>query len=134
MQKRTAEKVIDTLGLVEMLLSSTGRPRKRPLQPRPEALDWDGKPIKVHPDNYLNIAQLSLGGAIKLAAMEQGYSRRIQIETAKAITNQCYPSVADAFSHKTPDWYDNDECDTRQVIRDVKAARRLFEKQYPEAA
>jgi hypothetical protein len=125
MQKRTAEKVVDILGLVEAMLDD-GRPRKLPGKPRPEAIIW-GLPAKVSLRNWYDIQKVSLVGAFKMAALEQGYSAYVRKVAAQELAWAVYDRFGQ-IAFLGLDELDGREPDTRQLIRDVKRARRFVER------
>lgn len=124
MQKRTAEKVADVLGLAEQYIS-LGRPRKRPGKDRPEAINDNGNPVKVTKSAFWYIGQVSLVGAVKMACLEQGYSAQV-----RRYVEDYLSMVREGKTGFTLAEIDNLEWDTRQLQRDLRAARRIIEKVY----
>jgi hypothetical protein len=125
MQKRTAAKVADLLGLAEAWLR-TGRPRKLPGRPRAEATMY-GLTTKVTTRNVFDCEKVSLVGAFKAARIEQGYTRTIQKYAEDALAKVAYPWTYEALGLQGIDDLEND---TRQLIRDLRAARKNIERQY----
>lgn len=139
MTKATAEKVADLLGLVEEYLDA-GRPRKLPGKPRPEACSIWGKPMyRIAPDDFFIIDKVSLVGAFRLATREQEYSRNVRewASLMLIVKAGAYPFFirngnkrGQSRLYKTLAWLDNNEPDTRHLIREVRAARRFVERMY----
>jgi predicted phage-related endonuclease len=125
MQKRTAAKVADLLGLAEEWLS-IGRPRKLPGQSRAEAWMY-GLSTKVTSKNQLWIDKVSLVGAFKAARLEQGYSQRIQRYAEEELAQRCWPITYRRYGLQG---IDDIEFDTRALIRDIRGARKRVEKMY----
>jgi len=125
MQKRTAAKVADLLGLAEEWLKE-GRPRKLPGKPRAEATIY-GLTTKVTTRNYFLIEKVSLVGAFRAARMEQGYSRRIQRIAEEELAARSWPWTYEEFGLQG---IDDLEWDTRALLRDIRAARKHVERTY----
>lgn len=126
MRRHTAEAVADILGMVEHLLDK-GRPRKHPGKPRPEAELTDGKRIlRVKPGQLLSIDTVSLPAALRLARQEGEYTRHAQHVATLEIA-WAYYLLSDTYLHLAED-IDNEERDTRQLIRAARKARRYVEK------
>lgn len=139
MRRDTAEKVADLLGLVEEYLAA-GRPRKLPGKPRPEATTIWGDPKKnIRAKDFFLIDKVSLVGAFRLATKEQEYSRCVR-EWASLLLIVKAGGYSHFLTHgnkrgesrlyKTLAWLDDNEPDTRHVIREVRAVRRAVERTY----
>lgn len=125
MTKKTAAKVADVLGLAEAYLDG-GRPRKLPGKPRPEAMHIAGLPTKITKTNFWNIEKVSLVGAIKMAVMEQGYSRTVRTYAEDAI-GEPWPYTYAKYGLQGVDdllW------DTRRLRREIRSARKQIERTY----
>ena len=125
MQKRTAAKVADLLGLAETWLLA-GRPRKLPGKPRVQATML-GLETKVLPSNFLMVEKVSLVGAFNMARIEQGYSRYVQKIAENVLAGQAYPYTYEVHGLQG---IDDIMPDTRQLIRDIRAARKQVERTY----
>jgi len=139
MRKATAEKVADLLGLVEEYLAA-GRPRKLPGKPRPEATTiWGDYKKRVNPDDFFIIDKVSLVGAFKMALREQEYSRTVREYAALSLIFEgggykhfieSYKPRGSSVLYDTLQWMDDNEPDTRHVIREVRKTRRFVERRY----
>lgn len=129
MRKNTAAKVADLLALVAAWLED-GRPRKLPGKPRVEIIDNYGKPMsKVDFGELWKVSKVSLTGAFKLSAIEQGYSRYIR-ELAQGELVWAYYDKHALIQYPTLAEIDAGEMDTRELIRTARAARRDIERTY----
>lgn len=126
MQKRTAEKVANLLGLVEQWIKD-GRPRKMPGKPRPEAISDYGTPMKATLRNFWAIDKLSLPAAFKLAQQEEGYTKYVRDIAEEELLYEYSPW---SWHHLSVADIDNEELDTRELVRAARAARRYIETTY----
>lgn len=132
MTKATALKVADLLGLTEEYLA-IGRPRKAPGKPRPEATDIHGHSINriTRKIDYWQIDKVSLVGAVKFAAIDQGYSKAIRDIASDFISDEAYlKGWGYARWRLTLEELDEFVFDTRELRRIIKAARRDIERSF----
>lgn len=128
MQKRTAQKAADLLGLVEALLDQSGRPRKLPGKPRPEALDLNGEPTTIRGKDLFAVTALSLPAAFKLAAKEMGYTPTVLNAAIEAFEDAAFDAGWTwTISFRGIEGLDQDYWDTRDLIRYARRARKTVE-------
>lgn len=132
MQKRTAAKVADLLGLTEAWLEH-GRPRKMPGKSRPEAMVY-GLPCKITRANAFYTEKISLVGAFKAARIEQGYSKTVEqdaiVEFIIASKNDHLRAFVRGDITAALSLIDDEAWDTRWLRRDLRRARKNVERTY----
>jgi hypothetical protein len=122
----------DLLLAVAQTLRAHGRPRKNPGMPRPYAVLFDRTVRKTITRRYMpDIWLLSLPAAFRYVQLHGRYSPSTA-EKAKAAFYEAHTGLNGGFSTAYVDQeitrIDQDTCDTRKILRNLKAAVKNLRK------